>query len=84
MTASVGHGRREADGVARAASIGALDVVISKDQDRTRLSDGLQDLAILRHMALNAMRKEGKKGSRRGKIRLAGWDAFLAKLLDQS
>jgi len=61
-----------------------LDVVMNEDQDRTRLGNGPHNLAILRHMALNAMQKEGSKGSLRGKIKLAGWDdAFLAKLLAQ-
>jgi len=45
---------------------------------------GPHNLAILRHMAMNAMQKEGSKVSLRGKIKLAGWnDAFLAKLLAQ-
>jgi predicted transposase YbfD/YdcC len=61
-----------------------LDVVMNEDQDRTRLGNGPHNLAILRHMALNAMQKEGSKGSLRGKIKRAGWDdAFLSKLLAQ-
>jgi predicted transposase YbfD/YdcC len=61
-----------------------LDVIMNEDQDRTRLGNGPYNLAILRHMALNAMQKEGSKGSLRGKIKLAGWDdAFLSKLLSQ-
>jgi predicted transposase YbfD/YdcC len=61
-----------------------LDVIMNEDQDRTRLGNGPHNLAILRHMALNAMQKEGSKGSLRGKIKLAGWDdAFLSKLLAQ-
>jgi hypothetical protein len=33
---------------------------------------------------LNAMQREGSKGSLRGKIKQAGWnDAFLSKLLAQ-
>jgi predicted transposase YbfD/YdcC len=59
-----------------------LDVVMNEDQDRTRLGDGPQNLAILRHMALNAMQKEGSKGSLRGKFKRAGWDdAYLIRLL---
>src|SRR5712664_2583151 len=40
-----------------------LDVVMNEDQDRTRLGNGPHNLAVLRHMALNAMQKEGSKGS---------------------
>jgi hypothetical protein len=32
------------------------------------------NLAVLRHMAINAMQKEGSKGSLRGKFKRAGWD----------
>ena len=61
-----------------------LDVTMNEDQDRTRLGNGPHNLAILRHMALNAMQKEGSKGSLRGKIKRAGWeDAYLSKLLAQ-
>jgi hypothetical protein len=56
---------------------------MNEDQDRTRLGNGPQNL-IMRHMALNAMQREGSKGSLRGKIKQAGWnDAFLSKLLAQ-
>jgi predicted transposase YbfD/YdcC len=41
-------------------------VVMNEDQDRTRIGHGPQDLTVLRHMALNAMQKEGSKGSLRG------------------
>ncbi len=61
-----------------------LDVIMNEDQDRTRLGNGPENLAILRHMALNAMQKEGSRGSLRGKFKQAGWnDAFLSKLLAQ-
>ena len=60
-----------------------LDVVMNEDQDRTRLGHGPENLAILRHMALNAMQKEGSKGSLRGKFKRAGWDDdFLCRLLE--
>jgi len=60
-----------------------LDVVMNEDQDRTRLGNGPHNLAVLRHMVLNAMQKEGSKGSTRGKFKRAGWnDAFLTKLLE--
>lgn len=60
-----------------------LDVVMNEDQDRTRKGNGPQNLAVLRHMAINAMQKEGSKGSLRGKFKRAGWDdAFLHRLLE--
>ena len=59
-----------------------LDVVMNEDQDRTRMGNGPQDLAILRHMALNVMQKDGSNEAVRGKFQRAGWDnAYLARLL---
>ncbi len=59
-----------------------LDVVMNEDQDRTRLGHGPHNLAVLRHMAINAMQKVGSKGSLRGKFKRDGWDdAFLYRLL---
>jgi predicted transposase YbfD/YdcC len=59
-----------------------LDVVMNEDQDRTRLGHAPQNLAVLRHMVLNVMQKEGSKGSLRGKFKRAGWDdQFLTQLL---
>ena len=59
-----------------------LDVVMNEDQDRTRLGNGPHNLAVLRHMALNVMQKNGPKGSLRGKFQRAGWnDAYLSHLL---
>jgi predicted transposase YbfD/YdcC len=59
-----------------------LDVTMNEDQDRTRLGNGPHNLAVLRHMALNAMQKEGSKGSLRGKFKRAGWnEAYLSRLL---
>jgi predicted transposase YbfD/YdcC len=61
-----------------------LDVIMNEDQDRTRLGNGPQNLAILRHMALNAIQKEGSNGSLRGKFKRAAWnEEFLNKLLTQ-
>ena len=46
------------------------------------MDNGPQNLAILRHMALNVMQKDGSKGSLRGKFQRAGWDnAYLTRLL---
>jgi predicted transposase YbfD/YdcC len=59
-----------------------LDVVMNEDQDRARLGHAPENLAILRHMALNVMQKDATKGSLRGKLKRAGWeDAYLAKLI---
>ena len=59
-----------------------LDVVMNEDQDRNRLGNGPHNLAVLRHMALNVMQKDGEKGSLRGKFKRAGWDEpYLARLL---
>ena len=58
-----------------------LDVVMNEDQDRTRLGNGPNNLAVLRHMALNVMQKDPTKGSLRGKLKRAGWDdAYLSTL----
>jgi len=46
-----------------------LDVVMNEDQDRTRLGNGPNNLAVLRHMALNGMQKEPSNGSLRGKFK---------------
>ncbi len=60
-----------------------LDVVMNEDQDRSRLDHAPQNLAVLRHMALNVMQKDPTKGSLRGKFKRAGWDdTYLTKLLD--
>jgi predicted transposase YbfD/YdcC len=59
-----------------------LDVIMNEDQDRSRMNNSPYNLAILRHMALNLIQKEGSKGSLRGKFKRAGWDdAFLGQLL---
>jgi predicted transposase YbfD/YdcC len=60
-----------------------LDVVMNEDQDRTRMGHGPHNLAVLRHMVINAMQKEGSKGSLRGKFKRAGWDDdYLFRLLE--
>jgi predicted transposase YbfD/YdcC len=59
-----------------------LDVTMHEDSDRTRLGNGPENLAVLRHMALNVMQKDKSKNSMRGKIMRAGWDdRYLAALL---
>lgn len=60
-----------------------LDVVMNEDQDRTPMGHGPHNLAVLRHMVINAIEKEGSKGSLRGKFKRAGWDDdFLYRLLE--
>jgi predicted transposase YbfD/YdcC len=59
-----------------------LDVVMNEDQQRNRSDNGPNNLAVLRHMALNVMQKDTTKGSLRGRIKRAGWDdRYLKKLL---
>ncbi len=61
-----------------------LDVVMNEDQARNRLDHGPNNLAVLRHMALNILNTEKSKISNRRKIKRAGWsDAFLTNLLAQ-
>jgi hypothetical protein len=55
---------------------------MNEDQDRSRLGHAPENLAVLRHMALNVMQKDPTKASLRGKFKRAGWeDAYLAKLI---
>jgi predicted transposase YbfD/YdcC len=61
-----------------------LDVTMNEDQMRSRKDHAPQNLAILRHMALNLVRRETSKGSLRKKLRRAAWsDSFLATVLAQ-
>jgi predicted transposase YbfD/YdcC len=61
-----------------------LDVTMNQDRARNRMDSGPQNLAVLRHMALNLVRKESSKGSLPKKLRRAAWsDAFLARVLAQ-
>ena len=61
-----------------------LDVLMNEDQMRNRTGHSAENLAILRRMALNLVRKENSKGSLRKKFHRAAWsDGFLAKVLAQ-
>jgi predicted transposase YbfD/YdcC len=61
-----------------------LDVSMNEDQARNRLGHGPQNLAVLRHMALNLLRKEPSKRSLPKKLRRAALsEAFLLKVLAQ-
>ena len=59
-----------------------LDVSFRQDDCRIRTGQAPQNMAVLRHMALNLIKRECSRGSVRGKRLKAGWDdAFLAKIL---
>lgn len=59
-----------------------LDVALCEDAARARKDNAPQNLALLRKLALNALRQNPEKGSIKTKIKRAGWnDAFLASLL---
>jgi len=61
-----------------------LDVTMNEDQARNRMDNGPYNLAIVRHMALNLVRKETSDRSLRKKLKRAAWnDAFLVKVLAQ-
>ena len=57
-----------------------LDVTMGEDQQRNRLDNGPNNLAVLRHMALNLIGKDKSKGSLPKKLRRAALnETFLAK-----
>jgi predicted transposase YbfD/YdcC len=59
-----------------------LDVVFDEDQSRARAGHAAQNLATLRRLALNFLRRDTKKRSLRGKQLDAAWnDAYLLRLL---
>jgi predicted transposase YbfD/YdcC len=62
-----------------------LNAVMNEDLARSSRDNSPYNLAILRHMALNLMRRDDSRVSLRGKFNLAGWqDSFLTKLLRQA
>ena len=61
-----------------------LDVTFNEDQSRSRMDHAPQNLAVLRHMALNLVRRDTSKGSLRKKIRRAALsETFLTTVLAQ-
>ena len=59
-----------------------LDVQMNEDRDRTRMDNGPHNLAVLRHMALNVLRKDPRKDSLRAKFKIAAWNNdYLLSLL---
>lgn len=59
-----------------------LDVVFKEDQSRAREGHAAQNLATLRRLALNSLKKEKSKRSMRLKVKRAGWnDDYLLEVL---
>jgi predicted transposase YbfD/YdcC len=62
-----------------------LDVAFNEDQCRARIGNAAQNLAILRQLTLNLIKKNPAKGSVKSKRLKAGWeDSFLLKILSQT
>jgi predicted transposase YbfD/YdcC len=61
-----------------------LDVIFREDDARIRRDNSPQNMAVLRHLALNMIKRDTSKGSLRQKrYRAALDDSFLLKLLTQ-
>jgi predicted transposase YbfD/YdcC len=61
-----------------------LDVVMNEDQARARKDNAPENLALLRRLALNIIKRNKHKGSNRIKFKRAGWDnRFLTTLIAQ-
>jgi predicted transposase YbfD/YdcC len=59
-----------------------MDVCFREDQSRARSGHAAENLATLRRLALNMLKREKKKRSIKGKMLNASWDhAYLLKLL---
>lgn len=59
-----------------------LDVTFNEDKCRIRKDYAAENLAVLRKLVMNMLKKEGTKGSMRIKRKLAGWNhAYLLKVL---
>jgi len=59
-----------------------MDVCFREDQSRARSGHAAENLAMLRRLALNMLKREKKKRSIKGKMLNASWDhAYLLKLL---
>ena len=60
----------------------SLDV--SFDEDRNRVGNSAENLSIVRHVALNLLKKDNSKIGIKTKRMKAGWDEkFLLKLIGQ-
>lgn len=61
-----------------------LDMTFGEDDSRIRAGDSPQNMAVLRHLALNILKKDKSKGSLRQKrYKAALDDTFLSQLLDR-
>jgi predicted transposase YbfD/YdcC len=61
-----------------------LDVTFREDDSRIRSGDAPQNMAVLRTLALNILKRDSSKGSLKQKRFRAGLDdAFLLQLLEQ-
>lgn len=61
-----------------------LDVVMNEDQARARKDNAPENIALLRRLALNIIKRNKDKGSNRLKFKRAGWDdRFLRKLITE-
>jgi predicted transposase YbfD/YdcC len=61
-----------------------LDMVFREDDSRIRKGNGTENFAVLRHIALNLLKREtsAKRRSLKGKRKKAAWDeAYLLKVL---
>jgi predicted transposase YbfD/YdcC len=59
-----------------------LDITFREDDCRVRKGNGAQNFAILRHMALNLLKRDTSRGSIHSKRLKAGWDhEYLLKVL---
>ena len=59
-----------------------LDVTFREDDSRIRQGYAAQNMAVVRHIALNFLKKEKSKMSVRGKRKKAGWDNdYMIKVL---
>lgn len=59
-----------------------LDVSFREDQSRIRTGHAAENMAMVRHLALNLLKRDTSKGSLRAKQKRAGWDtAFLQRVL---
>lgn len=61
-----------------------LDVIFREDQSRIRTGNSAQNMTVLRHLALNILKKDTSKGS----LRIKGYKAalnttFLETMLEQ-
>lgn len=63
---------------------GVLEMTFGEDHSRIRSGESPQNMALLRHLALNILKKDKSKGSLRQKRYQAALDdTFLSKLLEQ-